>query len=93
MTPGRAAQSPHEQPRPRRGDFMKCPRCHNLVVPEEFLQYESDRPHMACSGYECMLCGGGLDTTILSQRARGFRLVHLTKQRRSTIYFPKGARV
>ena len=47
---------------------MSCPRCHNPLVPEVFVDYEADGDSMSFLGYRCVICGDILDATILRHR-------------------------
>jgi RNase P subunit RPR2 len=66
---------------------MQCPRCHNLVVSEVFVDYESDGDSMFFLGYRCVICGDIHDATILRHRAARYSpIFHVTRQRRPPIY-------
>jgi len=47
---------------------MPCPRCQSLLVPEIFIDYESDCGSMSFFAYRCVACGDILDPTILRHR-------------------------
>jgi len=48
---------------------MRCARCHNLLIREIFVDYETDSGPMSFLGYRCVGCGDILDETILHHRA------------------------
>lgn len=46
-----------------------CPRCHNLMVREVFVDFESDCSPASFSGWRCVICGAILDPLILRHQA------------------------
>ena len=70
---------------------MRCPRCHSLVIPEVFVDYEADSGAISFLGYRCLICGDILDATILRHRA-----THLApsyshaRKRRAPVFIDSG---
>ena len=52
-------------------DFvMGCPRCHNLMVEETFVDLQVSPSVSSFTGWRCMSCGEILDPIILQNRTR-----------------------
>jgi hypothetical protein len=52
-------------------DFvMGCPRCHNLMVEETFVDLQVSPSVSFFTGWRCMICGEILDPIILQNRTR-----------------------
>ena len=53
-------------------DFvMGCPRCHNLMVEETFVDLQvSPSVSSSFTGWRCLICGEILDPIILQNRTR-----------------------
>jgi hypothetical protein len=52
-------------------DFvMGCPRCHNLMVEETFVDWETSPSVSSFTGWRCLICGEILDPIILQNRTR-----------------------
>ena len=52
-------------------DFvMGCPRCHNLMVEETFVDLQVSPSMSSFTGWRCMICGEILDPIILQNRTR-----------------------
>jgi len=50
-------------------DFvMGCPRCHNLMVEETFVDRETSPSVSSFTGWRCLICGEILDPIILEHR-------------------------
>ena len=50
-------------------DFvMGCPRCHNLMVEETFVDLQVSPSVSSFTGWRCMICGEILDPIILQNR-------------------------
>lgn len=50
-------------------DFvMGCPRCHNLMVEETFVDQETSPSASSFTGWRCVICGEILDPIILQNR-------------------------
>ena len=50
-------------------DFvMGCPRCHNLMVEETFVDRETSPSVSSFTGWRCLICGEILDPIILQNR-------------------------
>src|SRR5512147_1654872 len=52
-------------------DFvMGCPRCHNLMVEETFVDQKASLTVSSFTGWRCPICGEILDPIILQNRTR-----------------------
>jgi len=52
-------------------DFvMGCPRCHNLMVEEMFVDLQASPGVWSFTGWRCVSCGEILDPIILENRTR-----------------------
>jgi hypothetical protein len=52
-------------------DFvMGCPRCHNLMVEETFVDLQVSPSVSSFTGWRCVICGEILDSIILQNRTR-----------------------
>ena len=52
-------------------DFvMGCPRCHNLMVEETFVDLHVSPRASTFTGWRCVICGEILDPIILQNRTR-----------------------
>jgi hypothetical protein len=49
---------------------MGCPRCHNLMVEETFVDWEASPSVSFFTGWRCVICGEILDPIILQNRTR-----------------------
>lgn len=49
---------------------MGCPRCHNLMVEETFVDVETSPSVSFFTGWRCVSCGEILDPIILQNRTR-----------------------
>jgi hypothetical protein len=47
---------------------MGCPRCHNLMVEETFVDQETSPSVSSFPGWHCLICGEILDPIILQNR-------------------------
>lgn len=47
---------------------MGCPRCHNLMVEETFVDRETSPSVSSFTGWRCLICGEILDSIILEHR-------------------------
>ena len=66
---------------------MSCPRCHSLLVPEVFVDYEADDGSMSFLGYRCVICGNILDATILRhRRVHVSPMFHRARRRRLPVF-------
>jgi hypothetical protein len=52
------------------GFVMGCPRCHNLMVEETFVDLEASPSVWSFTGWRCVSCGEILDSIILQNRTR-----------------------
>ena len=50
------------------GFVMGCPRCHNLMVEETFVDVETSPSVWSFTGWRCVSCGEILDPIILQNR-------------------------
>ena len=50
------------------GFVMGCPRCHNLMVVERFVDLETSPSVSFFTGWRCVCCGEILDPIILQNR-------------------------
>ena len=50
------------------GFVMGCPRCHNLMVEETFVDRETSPSVSSFTGWRCVICGEILDPIILQNR-------------------------
>ena len=48
--------------------IMGCPRCHNLMVEETFVDQETSPSVSSFTGWRCLICGEILDPIILQNR-------------------------
>jgi hypothetical protein len=48
---------------------MGCPRCHNLMIEETFVDWETSPSVSSFTGWRCVICGEILDPIILQNRA------------------------
>ena len=52
------------------GFLVGCPRCHNLMVEETFVDLQAESGGLSFMGWRCISCGEILDPLILQNRMR-----------------------